>query len=214
MSNTAIITGATGLVGSELLNQLLSDVNYERIIAVVRKPLEIEHEKLVQKVIDFEKLTLSLEGIKANHAFCCLGTTIRKAGSKEVQYHIDHDYVIDFANVCCASGISRFAVVSSSGADNKSGNFYLRTKGEMEEDLKKLPFEGLYILRPSILMGKRKEFRFGEIIAKAVVKTVNPLMVGRLRRFRGIYASCVANGMISAANGNVTGVSIIESDKI
>jgi uncharacterized protein YbjT (DUF2867 family) len=214
MSYTAIITGATGLVGSELLNQLLSDANYERIIAVVRKPLEIENEKLVQKVIDFEKLVSSLEGIKADHAFCCLGTTIRKAGSKEVQYHIDHDYVINFANGCYSSGVSRFAVVSSSGADNKSGNFYLRTKGEMEEDLKKLPFEGLYILRPSLLLGKRKEFRFGEVIAKAIMQVINPLMTGKLRRFRGIYASRVAKGMTGMVNSNLTGVRIIESDKI
>jgi uncharacterized protein YbjT (DUF2867 family) len=214
MSKTAIIAGASGLIGSELLNQLLSDDSYERIIAVGRKPLEIENERLQQKVIDFEELSVALKEIRAQHAYCCLGTTIRKAGSKERQYHIDHDYVVEFAKACYGSGVTRFAVVSSSGADNKSGNFYLRTKGEMEEDIKKVPFEGVFIFRPSILLGRRKEFRFGEIIAKGIIKLINPLMVGSLRRYRGIYDSIVASGMINAVKSASLGIRIIESDKI
>jgi uncharacterized protein YbjT (DUF2867 family) len=213
MNKAAVVTGASGLVGSELLNQLLDDADYESVIAVVRTPLEIKHNKLTQKVIEFEDLASSMNDVKADHAFCCLGTTIRKAGSKERQYRIDHDYVVDFAKAVKAAGVSRFSVVSSSGANYKTGNFYLRTKGEMEEDLKKIPFEGLYILRPSLLLGKRDEFRFGEIIAKGMMKVINPLMAGRLRRYRGINASTVAAGMIKAVKGS-GGIFIIESDKI
>jgi len=213
MSKTALITGASGLVGSELLKQLLADENYEKVIVFVRTQLEARHEKLIQKVIDFESVSTSTEDIRADHAFCCLGTTIRKAGSQARQYRIDHDYVIDFAKACRSAGVSKFAVVSSAGAKIKTGNFYLRTKGEMEEDLKKIPFEGLYILRPSLLMGRRKEFRFGELIARGIMKVINPLMTGGLRRYRGINASMVAAGMIKSVNGS-GGIHIIESDKI
>jgi|WetSurMetagenome_2_1015567.scaffolds.fasta_scaffold00134_13 uncharacterized protein YbjT (DUF2867 family) len=213
MSKTAVLTGASGLVGSELLSQLLSDEDYGKVIVLVRAPLEVRHEKLVEKIIDFEAIEASMEDLKADHGFCCLGTTIRKAGSQARQYRIDHDYVVDFAKACSAAGVSKFAVVSSSGAKSKTGNFYLRTKGEMEEDLKKLPFEGLYILRPSLLLGRRKEFRFAELIAKGIMKVANPLMAGRLKRFRGIYASKVAEGMIKYVNGK-GGTHIIESDNI
>ncbi|HNX66337.1 MAG TPA: oxidoreductase [Bacteroidales bacterium] len=213
MSKTALITGASGLVGSELLKQLLADEDYAKVIALVRTPLETRHEKLIQKIVDFETISASMEDIRADHAFCCLGTTIRKAGSQARQYRIDHDYVVCFAKACIAAGISKFAVVSSAGAKTKTGNFYLRTKGEMEEELRKVPFEGLYILRPSLLMGKRKEFRLGELIAKGAMKVINPLLAGGLKRYRGIEASRVASGMIKAVEGP-GGVHIFESDKI
>jgi len=213
MGKRAIIAGASGLVGSELLIQLLADENYEKVVAVVRTPLDYSHQKLAQKVIDFEALTASMDDVKADHAFCCLGTTIRKAGNQARQYRIDHDYVVDFAMACKAAGVSRFAVVSSSGANHKTSNFYLRTKGEMEEDLNKIPFEGLYMLRPSLLLGRRKEFRLMELIAKGMMKVINPLLTGRLKRYRGINASTVAAGMIKAMNGP-GGVYIIESDRI
>ena len=136
---TAIISGASGLVGEQLLPQLLEDQNYEKVIAVVRKPLDLKHEKLVQQMIDFGKLPAALAGINADHGYCCLGTTIKKAGTKDNQYIIDHDYVVEFARGCNIAGVCRFAVVSSIGANADSSNFYLRTKGEMEHDLQKIP---------------------------------------------------------------------------
>ena len=214
MGKSAVIAGASGLTGSELVRLLLADERYDTVTAIVRSPLGLEDKKLIQKKVDFEHLDEDLKGIKADHAFCCLGTTIKKAGSKESQYRADHDYVTDFASCAFREGIRRFAVVSSSGANSRSANFYLRTKGEMEDDLKKIPFEGLYIFRPSLLMGRRKEFRLGELAAKGIMKVLNPLMAGRLKRYRGIYASEVARAMIRYANSDISGISVIESEDI
>ena len=158
---------------------------------------------------DFEKLPSAISGIKADHGFCCLGTTIKTAGSKEKQYVIDHDYVVEFAKGCLQAGVKRFAVVSSIGANDRSSNFYLRTKGEMERDLKTIPFKGLYIIQPSFLLGARKEFRTGEKTAIAIMKVLNPLMAGRLKKYRGIEASSVAGSMISNVLHAEDGVQII-----
>ena len=209
---TAMISGATGLVGEQLLNQLLSDPAYAKVIAVVRKPLEMTHEKLEQQVIDFAQLPAALAGIKADDGYCCLGTTLKTAGSKEKQYVIDHDYVVWFAQGCHNAGVSRFAVVSSIGANAESSNFYLRTKGEMERDLKKIPFTALFILQPSFLLGERREFRSGEKIGIAVMKALNPLMVGGLKKYRGVQVSVVAGCMIKQICSEKVGVTIIQSD--
>ncbi|MEI7726563.1 MAG: oxidoreductase [Bacteroidota bacterium] len=209
---TAMISGATGLVGEQLLNQLLSDPAYAKVIAMVRKPLEMTHEKLEQQVIDFAQLPAALAGIKADDGYCCLGTTLKTAGSKEKQYVIDHDYVVWFAQGCHNAGVSRFAVVSSIGANAESSNFYLRTKGEMERDLKKIPFTALSILQPSFLLGERREFRSGEKIGIAVMKALNPLMVGGLKKYRGVQVSVVAGCMIKQICSEKVGVTIIQSD--
>lgn len=205
----ALIAGATGLVGRQLLSQLLSDPAYRMVIAVVRRPLEISHDKLSEKVIDFASLPEALSGLKADHGFCCLGTTLKTAGSKESQYRIDHDFVVAFAQGCHSSGVSRFAVVSSIGANAGSSNFYLRTKGEMERDLHKIPFTGLFILRPSLLLGDRKEYRAAEKAATIVMKLINPLMHGGLKKYRGIHASAVAHEMIRQIRSEETKVQIV-----
>ncbi len=211
---TAIVAGATGLVGEQLIRQLMSDPAYVKVIAVVRKKLEVSHEKLKQEVIDFGKLPEVIANLYADHGFCCLGTTIKKAGSKDKQYLIDHDYVISFARGCHSAGISRFAVVSSIGANADSSNFYLRTKGEMEHDLQKIPFKTLCIFQPSLLIGDRKEFRAGEKGATFIMKALNPLMIGGLKKYRGVLAATVAQCMIRQLISDDTGVKIIRSDEI
>ena len=211
---TAIISGATGLVGEQLLNQLLADPTYGKVIAVVRKKMIMTHEKLEQRVTDFGQLPGALQGLQADHGFCCLGTTIKTAGSKEQQYLIDHDYVVDFAKACRATGVTRFSVVSSIGASPSSGNFYLRTKGEMEQDLQKIPFDALFILQPSFLMGNRKEYRAGEKIGIAIMKFLKPMMVFGLAKFRGVPAITVARCMVRVVNSDDHGINIIRSDKI
>ncbi|MEI7983183.1 MAG: oxidoreductase [Bacteroidota bacterium] len=211
---TAIITGATGLVGKQLLQQLLAHPEYEKVIAVVRRPVEINHEKLTAMVIDFEKLPSALDGVKADDGFCCLGTTIKAAGSKERQYRIDHDYVVEFALGCLNAGVNRFGVVSSIGANASSSNFYLRTKGEMEGDLKKIPFRTLVIVEPSFLMGDRSEFRTGENIAAGIMKIAGPLMVGGLKKYRGVTDTSVAAAMIREIQKEQEGIHMITSDKI
>ena len=206
---TAIIAGATGLVGEQLLQQLLADPVYGKVIAILRKPLEMIHEKLEQHVIDFGQLPGAISGLTADHGYCCLGTTIKAAGSKEKQYIIDHDYVVAFAAGCQAAAVSRFAVVSSIGADATSSNFYLRTKGEMERDIQKIPFKAIYILRPSFLLGERKEIRAGEKAAIVLMKVLGPLMIGGLKKYRGVQATDVARMMISRIRTETDGVRIV-----
>lgn len=210
----AIIAGATGLVGTELINSLMIDNRYDKIISLVRTPQNIDDNKLLQIKADFENLHSNSIEIKPTHAFCCLGTTIKKAGSKEKQFKIDHDYVINFANYCKSIGVEKFSVVSSLGANENSSNFYLRTKGQMESNLQKIGFKSLFILRPSILLGNRKEFRLGEKIGIAVMSVFSPLLFGKFKKYKGIKAKKVANCMINILNSNSLGIEIIESDRI
>jgi uncharacterized protein YbjT (DUF2867 family) len=211
---TAIIAGATGLVGEQVINQLLADPYYGKIIAVVRKPMLMQHDKIEQRVVNFEQLRTSLVGIKADHGFCCLGTTIKAAGSKEKQFRVDHDYVIEFAQACQVAGVNRFGAVSSIGADASSSNFYLRTKGQMEADLQKISFEGLYILQPSLLLGERMEHRTGEKAATIIMKLLNPLFVGGLKKYRGVQASDVAACMIRVVKSDESSFRYISSNEI
>jgi uncharacterized protein YbjT (DUF2867 family) len=211
---TALVSGASGLVGEQLLQQLLNQIQYTRVIAVARKPLPVSHAKFDQLVTDFGRLPEALHGLKADHGYCCLGTTLKTAGSKKNQYIIDHDYVVSFATACHTAGVQYFAVVSSIGANAGSSNFYLRTKGEMERDLQKIPFRGLYILQPSFLLGDRKEFRAGEKIAIPVMRALKPLMIGGLKKYRGVLASAVAACMIRYFLREEKGVKIIRSDNI
>jgi uncharacterized protein YbjT (DUF2867 family) len=211
---TAIISGATGLVGKQLLQQLLKNPGYEKVIAVVRKRMDITDDKLVQQVIDFEQLPTVLDGVKACDGYCCLGTTIKTAGSKERQYRIDHDYVVEFAHACHKAGVNRFAVISSLGANAESPNFYLRTKGKMERDLKKIPFSSLVILQPSFLLGDRSEHRAGENIIAGIVKCASPLMVGGLKKYRGVRDTSVAACLIREIQKGEEGIHVIMSDQI
>lgn len=210
----AIVSGATGLVGEQLMNLLLSGSDYGKIIALVRSSLDMSHKKLDQRVIDFSLLPEALHNVKADHGFCCLGTTLKIAGSKAMQYIIDHDYVVAFAMACHAAGVKRFAVVSSVGASAESSNFYLRTKGEMERDLKKIPFESLYILRPSLLLGDRKESRPGEKTAIAIMGALSPLFIGSLKKYRGVRAATVAACMARHVMMEDKGMKILTSDEI
>jgi uncharacterized protein YbjT (DUF2867 family) len=211
---TAIISGATGLVGEQLLNQLLADPFFGKVTAVVRNPIERTHDNLEQRVIDFGMLTQAMSRIQADYGFCCLGTTIKAAGSREKQFVVDHDYVVAFARGCLNAGVTRFAVVSSIGANAESSNFYLRTKGEMERDVMLVPFISIFILQPSFLLGERKEFRAGEKAGIAIMKVINPLLAGGLKKYRGVEASAVARCMITKIRSESVGVKTIRSDEI
>ena len=213
----ALISGTSGMVGMQLLHQLLS--NYDYVISVGRRKLAIKHQNLVQLEGDLAKINTwdwenligadSLGGefnaLKESiseknaemHAFSSLGTTIKQAGSKERFFQIDHDLVIEFAKWAKALGASRFLYVSSSGADANSSIFYSQTKGKTENDLKDLGFEYLGLFRPSLLLGNRSEFRLGEQIATIVMK---PLVWLKLfKNIRPIYDYQVAKGMVKTA---------------
>ena len=211
---TALVFGASGLVGGELLRLLLANENYNSILSFGRKEMNLEHPKLAQLVIDFNHLESYKEHFAANDVYCCLGTTIKKAKSKEAFRKIDFEYIIQIAAIAAENKIKNFCVVSSLGTDKNSGNFYLKTKGEMEEALQTFNFSQLLILRPSVLLGKRDEKRIGEQIGKVVVRMISPLLMGKLKKYRGIKASVVAQKMIDLSLLDQKGTFIIESDLI
>jgi len=210
----AILVGATGLCGKHCLEKLLNDTDYQCVEIWVRRPTGIKHNKLDERIIDFDHLE-SLPDTDAQHFFCCLGTTIKKAGNQETFYKTDHDYVVSLAKIAQRSGAEKFLYISSIGANALSRNFYLRTKGKVEEDLKKAFTAGLIIFRPSMLLGKRDEFRFAELAGKTFMKVFGFLLIGKIKKYRGINASVVAEAMIrQAKTSNKMDVSILESDQI
>ena len=211
---TAIIAGATGLIGNLLLEKILVDTDFDSVLVISRKPLLINNPKLKTILCDFDKLETVAESISATHAFCCLGTTIKKAGSKEAQFTIDHDYVVRFGELCKQIGISHLGVISSLGANAQSSNFYLNTKGKMEESLKALQFNSLHIVRPSLLLGNRKELRMGEKISMAVFPLLSFLLVGPLKKYKAIKADIVAAFLLEQSKKSSSGITIFENNEI
>jgi uncharacterized protein YbjT (DUF2867 family) len=213
MNKTAIVFGATGLVGSELLYQLIRDIRYRGIKVFTRRELNIEHIKVIEHVVDVEDPGRYADLVKGDDLFICLGTTRRKAGSVKKMEEIDRDLPFEIAKTALMNGVKNIAVVSSIGANASSGNYYTRIKGEMEDKIKALDFSRKLVLRPSILLGKRSETRIFESIGKVLVKTFSFALRGRNRRFRGIKASDVAWVMVKEIN-NVNGKELYESDEI
>src|SRR6202011_2476723 len=175
-----------------------------RVFAVTRRPLGREHPRLANRIVQFEQIESQLKGLMCHVALCCLGTTIRQAGSE--QAFRQADAVLAFARTAKAAQAQRFVVVSSAGADPKSKNFYLRTKGEMEQALMGIGFPSLDILQPSALMGWRGEVRPLEIAATAIMPLVNPFLTGKREPFRGIPARTVAAAMVGVARSGRRGV--------
>ena len=210
---TALIAGATGLVGSYLLRLLLQSNYYGKVIAIGRRPLPFQDPKLEQKTVDFNALE-NLSELKADHVFCCLGTTMKKAGSKENFYRVDHTYVVNMAKAASRNPGTQFLVISSMGANKNSAFFYNRVKGEMEADLAQFPLAAVHIFRPSLLTGNRQESRFGEKIGETLMRILKPIMVGPLRKFRAIPAAVVAKAMLQKANENARGIYVYQSDEI
>ncbi len=196
---TAVIAGATGLVGSHCLDELLSSNRYEKVIALGRRKLSRENDKLLSLVVDFDQLD-KVEGLADfDDVFCCLGTTIKKAGSKANFKKVDYTYVINLANLAKKVGATRFMVVSAVGANAKSGVFYNQVKGEMENSLKELKIPETHIFEPSLLLGDREEFRLGERIGEFVMKLARHVLRGGLSKYRAIDASDVAKSMVRFA---------------
>ena len=207
---TAIIIGATGLVGTELIQLLIHETEYSRVWYVSRKKSDITHQKLIH--IPFNSGNYEIPP-DIDLACSCLGTTIRKAGSQAAFRSVDVDMIVDFARKSKHAGIRYFSLVSSIGARSNSRNFYLKTKGETEELVQKITFTGLRILRPSILLGKRKDTRIAEDIGKALYFLFSFLFIGKLRKYKGVSATHVAYALIHKIY-EIQGVEIIESDLI
>lgn len=212
---TALIAGATGLVGGFLLGELLAAEEYDRVVSVGRRPSGRTHPKLTEVVADFAALDRLAEPLRGDDAFCCLGTTIRRAGSKEAFRAVDHTAVLAYAWAAQRGGARRFFTVSAMGADPASRLFYNRVKGETEEALGVLRFATLALFRPGLLLGPRQEARLGESLAKAVLWAAEPLLVGRLERYRAIEAAVVAKAMVRCSFGTgARGRLVFESEEI
>lgn len=206
---TAIVLGSTGLIGKEITNQLLNNTNYSKVIILVRSKQNTSHPKLEQIVFDFNNPNEA--AIQSDDLFCCLGTTIKKAGTKEAFYKVDYDYVVNTAKIAKANGIKQFAVISSMGASETSGIFYNKTKGQMENAVKAISFTSTYIIRPSMLLGKREEFRLGEMIGKAFMTVLSFLIP---KKYKAIYDLQVAKATIHFMNENASGFFVKENDDL
>ena len=210
-TRNALVAGASGLVGGFLLDALLESPLYREVCSLGRRPLARQHPKLTQRPVDFARLE-SETLPSADDAFCCLGTTIKKAGSQEAFRAVDHDAVLAFAKAARKAGARRFLLVSALGANPRSSIFYNRVKGETEEDLKGVGFESLIILRPSLLLGDRAESRPGERAAIVASKMLGPL----LRPFSGrpIEARTVARAMLALARDAGSGTRVALSGEL
>lgn len=213
-ARTALVAGATGLVGGHLVRVLVGRPEYSQVTVLVRRKLDFAHPKLTQRVVDFDHLETHADAFAVDDVFCCLGTTIKKAGSQPAFRKVDFDYPLAMGRLAKAHGAQRYLLVSSMGANARSSVFYSRVKGEVENALAELGLPAVLIFRPSLLLGERQEHRFGESVAAAVTKVINPLMVGGLRKYRGIEGLTVARAMVAAAGTAVTGVQVYESDRI
>jgi len=213
-TKSALLVGASGLVGGHCLRFLLEEPSYERVTILVRKPLSIKHEKLIQHVVDFSELETLGECLTADDVYCCLGTTIKKAGTQEAFRKVDFDYPIKIAALTQHCGADRFFLVSSLGADLHSRVFYNRVKGEVEEAVRKISFTTINILRPSLLLGERTEHRTGEKAGAFIMSGLKFALTGSLKKYRAIQARDVAQAMVRTAQMNLCSVNIFESQQI
>ncbi len=208
---TALIAGSTGLVGHHLLGLLIQSPQYDRIISIGRRPARITDKKLDALILDLGRLEDHAAGLKADHVFCCLGTTMKQAGSKEAFYQVDFTFPMSLARVALANGSHSFSLISSIGADEKSMFYYSRIKGEIEHAVSGIGLEQVNIFRPSLLLGKRDKVRFGEHVGAALSKLLNPLLP---EKYRPIPAEDVARSILFASSLEKPGVNIYESDVI
>lgn len=210
----AVVFGSTGLVGQSLVTQLLNHPEYKEVICVNRREQNINHPKYREFINDLSDASAIAEYISGEEIFCCLGTTIKKAGSKQNFEKIDLKLPLAIGKVCEQKKVRHFLVISSIGADAKSGNFYLRTKGRMEEAVEKMNIAQKTIVRPSVLLGSRKEVRPGEEFGKVFMKLVAPLLFGKWKKYRPIHAEDVARAMLIIANSSPSSQVIFESNEL
>ena len=211
---TALIIGSTGLIGSQLLKILLESAEYEKVITFVKRDSGIQHPKLEQHIIDFDKPENYQNLVVGDDFFCTIGTTIKNAGSQEAFRKVDFEYPKKFATIALQNNVKEFLLISSLDALSTSSNFYLKTKGEIEDFLKKCSFESTIILRPSLLLGNRTEFRLGEKIGAFFMQLFSFIFVGNIKKYKPIQSEDVAKAMFSIAQKNYEGFHIIESDTL
>ena len=210
---TALLFGATGLVGSHLLNLLISNNNYSKIKVFVRSSIELNDPKIEIIQTDFNNLKNHRQDIKGDDCFFCIGTTKKNSPDKNEYKRVELEVPKQVAQIAKSNLVNSFVFVSSGYADPKSSGDYLKFKGLVEEELKRLNFSKLGIMRPSFLLGNRQEKRVGEKIGIFVFKLLSPLFLGPLKKMKPIHSATVAKAMVKIANENL-GKIIFESDEI
>ena len=210
---TALLFGSSGLVGGHLLNQLIKDINYSKIKLFVRSIPEITDSKIEIIQTDFNNLENHKEDIMGDDCFFCIGTTKKNSSDKDEYRRVELDIPREIAKIAKSNSVNSFIFVSALYANPKSSGDYVRFKGIVEEELKELNFPKLALMRPSFLMGNRKEKRVGEKIGIFVFKLLSPLLLGPLKKMRPIHSETVAKAMIRAANENLE-KNILESNEI
>lgn len=214
MPLSALVAGGTGLVGSHLVNYLVDSEQFEDVKVIIRKGSAYKNENVTVIEVDYDDLMSFKDDLKANVVFCCLGTTMKKAGSKEQFYKVDFNYPLTLAEIAKEHQCRQFNIITASGANERSMFFYNKVKGEVEHAISKLDLRSFNVFRPSLLLGSRNEQRTGEKIGIIFMKIINPLMVGVLRKYRGIRAEDVARAMYKISLENHDNNRIIESDAI
>lgn len=209
-SKTAIIAGASGLIGRSLTQSLLQSKNYGQVIALVRKPLGIQHEKLKELTVDFDNISEMSDFPKGDDIFCCLGTTMKKAGSKEAFYKVDFTYCYELAKKGLEAGGDRFFLVSAMGSNMKSRFFYNRVKGELEDKVSFLNYRTIYMFKPSLIRGPRKERRAGEKFAQFITRIIP--FIGPLKKYKPIHADKIVDAMMKVARQEDKGCYFYESE--
>src|SRR5215467_9029026 len=206
---TATLIGATGLIGGELLSLLLDDDYFDKVRILIRRPFTMNHPKLERKLVDFTDADSLLVDIDESDAvFCAVGTTLKKVrGNKDAYRRVDYDIPVNIARYCKIMNCKNYIVVSAVGANSKSRNFYLKLKGEVEDIIKKVGLESTYIMRPSMLLGKRNEFRFGERITIPLIKNISFLLPSK---YKPIEARDVAKAMLAVSKKHENGFFICE----
>ncbi len=201
MAKSAIVLGATGLTGNILLKMLLDDERYDRIKVFGRNGTNIKNPKLEEYIIDLFELEHYASKFKADEVYCCIGTTKSKTSNKEIYMKIDYGIPVAAAKLCKANGIETFIVISALGAKQKSKIFYNRIKGKMEAAVLEELIPNTYILQPSLITGKREEFRFGEYFMGLVMTIFRPILrFGELKRYQPIHPQTIAKCMVWLAN--------------
>jgi uncharacterized protein YbjT (DUF2867 family) len=208
---TALIAGSTGLIGKHLLQLLLESDQYNLIKAITRKPLDFQHPKLENIILDFDTMTEQYSHFKTDDVFCCLGTTMKHAGSKDAFKKVDYDYPLEIAKVCKSQGAKQYLLVSSLGANKTSSIYYNQIKGEVEDAIAAVRYDRFHIFRPSLLMGDRIEKRSGEDAAKIIYAIFGFLIP---TKYKGIQGAQVAKSMLHFASSLENGKFIHESNEL
>jgi nucleoside-diphosphate-sugar epimerase len=214
MAYKAVVVGASGLIGRKLLNILWHWPEYDEIVSIGRKKINIKNKKLTQLIVDFDHLDSYADQINGHALFCCLGTTKAKTPNPHEYYVIDHDYPVKLAEIAHKNKVGRYHLVSSIGANAGSSSFYLKTKGETENDIKSLGLHCLHIYQPSVLTGHRNDRGLLEQFTIKFMWLVNPLLIGPLRKYQSVPAYKVAMAMFKQSLKNKDGVFIHASDQI